>query len=166
MCQIWRYELKERLHSAHRLILPSSGDLGWAEWSFFFLRTLPSLRLLGWFSLLLPVRHSSSMGSSSTRIVGMFTFGAGETRPTSARLFFTKGLTAGGRLGLGRYWDEGSPAATGDDLFPVVPWCDLFSIILSAFESIPGSLEEEEEEEEDLKEDGRSVCFISTWWAS
>lgn len=64
------------------------------------------------------------MGSSSTRMLGMVTFKARETRPASALLFFNKGLTAGGsasegRLHLGGCWDGGSPDGTGDDLFPV-----------------------------------------------
>lgn len=85
------------------------------------------------------------MGSSSTRIVGMFTFKAGDVRPASAFLLFRRGLTEGvgegvSRGGLGGY--PGSLTVIGDALFPF-GLGDLRSAWLSIF--VPRSLTGDED---------------------
>lgn len=131
-----------------KYVLPSSEDLGWTQQPFLLLRTLPSFLLILLPSLLLSLKHSVSMVSSSTRIMGMFSFKAGDGRPTSAFLLFRRGLMEGvgdgvSRGGLGGYWDPGSLKVIGDTLFPFGLgdlWSGLLSIFVSLFESATRSL--------------------------
>lgn len=95
---------------------------------------------------------SVSMGSSSTRMVGMVTFKAGEFRPTSAFLRFRWGLTGWvgdgvSRGGLVWYWDTDSLIVTGDALFPdglgdlrSVWWPSFVSLLGSSIGSLVGGV--------------------------
>lgn len=77
----------------------------------------------------------------------MFTFKAGDVRPTSAFLLFKRGLMDGvgdgvSRGGLGGPWDPVSLPVTGEALFP----CGLgdlgsalLTMLVSVFEFIPRS---------------------------
>lgn len=83
------------------------------------------------------------MGSSSTTMAGMLTFGTGDVRAASAFLRFRRGLTDGAgdglsRGGLGGHWDPRSLAVNGDALLP----CGLGDLP-SAFASEPRSPKED-----------------------
>lgn len=83
----------------------------------------------------------------------MFTFNAGDVRPTAAFLLFRRGLMEGvgdgvSRGGLGGCWDPGSLTVSRDAVFPfglrgLGP--ALLSILVSLFESAPRSLEEDDD---------------------
>lgn len=96
----------------------------------------------------------------------MFTFKAGDVRPTSAFLLFRRGLMEGvgdgvSRGGLGGYWDPGSLTVTGDALLPCGtgdPWSALLSILASILKSVPRS----PEVDENLRDVATSVSLSAT----